>query len=87
MKNIVINSHTAIISLPIKIIHSINKTVITASQTIGVSTTNIFMIKSSNEITAINNSLKLFNVDDTIKEILPNNNIISPVLFLPSTSK
>jgi len=79
VKNIVIDSHAGIISLPMKVIHSINETVITSSQTIGASTTNIPMIKSNNEITAINNSMKLFNVDDTIMEILPNNNIISPV--------
>jgi len=83
VKNIVIDSHAGIISLPMKAIHSINETVITSSQTIGASTTNIPMIKNNNEITAINNSLKLFNVDDTIMEILPNNNIIFPV---PSTS-
>jgi len=81
VKNIVIESHAGIISLPMKVIHSINETVITSSQTIDASTTNIPMIKSNNEITAINNSMKLFNVDDTIMEILLNNLTIT--LFLP----
>jgi len=42
------------ISLPIKVIHSINETVTITSQTIGVSITNFSMIKNSNEITTIN---------------------------------
>jgi len=72
-------SHAAIISLSMKVIHLINETVTTASQTISASITNISIIKNSNEITVINNSMKLFNVEDTIVEILPNNNIISPI--------
>ncbi|XP_024877995.1 uncharacterized protein LOC112458538, partial [Temnothorax curvispinosus] len=90
-KNIVIDYHTSISSM--KVVYPTTETVTTALQAISTSTiTNVPIIRNSNDVIAINDSIKLFNVNDNIEitqntrnlttEVL-NNNIVSPI---PSTS-
>jgi len=65
-KNIVIDSHVPINS-SLKIVYPTNETII-ASQTINTSIIkNAYILTNSNEITAINNNMRFFNVSDDIE--------------------
>jgi len=66
-KSIVIDSHVSINS-SMKIVYPTNETVTIASQAIDTSiNANVPLIRNSNEITVINNNIKLFNVNDDVE--------------------